>query len=65
MFSRPCESVETVDVNSSLSTSIRTGPDLREIRARSVTLVVWVAEKSIVWRSSKKSREVKREFEGE
>jgi hypothetical protein len=50
------------NVDSTLSMSIRTRPGLRDIRARSVTLVVWVTEKSIVWRSSKRSREVRAEF---
>jgi hypothetical protein len=49
----PCESVETVLVVSSLSTSMWIGPDLKDIRARSATLVVWVAEKSIDWRFSR------------
>ena len=48
----PCDSVDTVLVDCSLSTSICTGPGLSDIRARSVTFVVCVAEKSIDWRFS-------------
>jgi hypothetical protein len=43
----PCDNVDTVLVASSLSTSRYTGPGRRDILAKSVTLVVCVAEKSI------------------
>ncbi len=48
----PCVNVDTVLVDSSLSTSISTGPGLSDIRARSVTLVVCVAENNIDCRPS-------------
>lgn len=48
----PCVNVVTVLVDSSLSTSISTGPGLSDIRARSVTFVVCVAENNIDCRPS-------------
>src|SRR5262245_2852476 len=48
----PCESVETVLVASSLSTSMWIGPGRKDILARSVTLVVCVAENNMDWRFS-------------
>ena len=41
----------TVDEGKDFATSICNGPGRRDIRARSLTFVVWVAEKRIVWRS--------------
>ena len=41
----------TVDEGRDFATSMYNGPGRRDIRARSVTFVVWVAEKRIVWRS--------------
>lgn len=49
----PWDNVDTVLVASSLSTSMCMGPGRNEIRARSATLVVCVAENSIVCRSTK------------
>lgn len=48
----PWVNVETVLVDSSLSTSIKIGPGRSDIRARSVTFVVCVAEYSMVCRFS-------------
>lgn len=54
----PCDSVDTVLVVSSLSTSICTGPGLSDIRARSVTFVVCVAENNMDWRLSVETLEM-------
>ena len=51
--------MDTVLVDSSLSTSMWIGPGRNDIRARSVTFVVWVAEKSMDCRSSVVRREYK------
>ena len=48
----PCSNMSTVDASLEESTLMYSGPGRREIRARSVTFVVWVAEKSIVCRFS-------------
>jgi len=44
--------MSTVEASLEESTLMYNGPGRREIRARSVTFVVWVAEKSIVCRFS-------------
>ena len=51
----PCDSVDTVLVASSLSTSMWRGPGRRDIRARSCTFVVCVAENNMDWRLSIRS----------
>jgi hypothetical protein len=55
----PCERDIGVLVFSAASTSIRNGPGRRDIRARSWTLLVCVAENSMDWRFSDKQVSLK------